>query len=449
MDDTIVAIATPLGEGGLGVVRLSGPQAFPIADQLFQSSNKLQKANSHTLHHGWITEKKQTIDEAVAACFRAPHSYTGEDVVEISCHGSPAVLKTVVRLAEGKGARPAHPGEFTQRAFLNGKMDLLQAEAVAELIHAKSEKARSAATEQLRGAFSQQIKSIRDPLVELLAHLEAHLDFVDDEIPGVSWKNVSATIKSIQEKAESFIALGAKGRWLREGIRVAIAGKPNVGKSSLFNALLSLDRAIVTDIPGTTRDILEERVDWAGYPFVLLDTAGLRETMDPVELLGTSRARDAHAAADIVLIVLDGSVKLSSDDQKIMDALNNKPVVVALNKSDQGQTVEPSQFSFPAVPTSVVKNQGLSELKAALIGMVAKNSAESESQFLTNERHVQHLTRYQNHLSSVLSAIEKRHPTEAIALDLRQALLEVGHITGENTSEDVLNSIFRQFCIGK
>lgn len=449
VDDTIVAIATPLGEGGLGVVRLSGPKAFVIADHLFQFPDKLQKANSHTLHHGWITENKHTVDEAVAACFRGPHSYTGEDVVEISCHGSPAVLKTIVRLAESLGARPARPGEFTQRAFLNGKIDLLQAEAVAELIHAKSEKARAAATEQLRGAFSAQIKEIREPIVELLAHLEAHLDFVDDEIPGVSWAQASSTIGLVQNKADDLIALGARGRWLREGVRVAIAGKPNVGKSSIFNALLSLDRAIVTDVPGTTRDVLEERVDWGGYPFVLQDTAGLRDTADKVELIGTARARDAHFSSDIVLVVLDGSVGISDDETKLINSFYGKPVVIALNKSDKGQVVKTSQFDSLSIPTSVVKNMGLVELKKAFIDLVTQASSENESQFLANERHTRHLIKFKNHLQSAHSAIESHQQTEAVALDLRQALHELGMITGENANEDILDSIFQQFCIGK
>ncbi len=477
-EDTIVAIATPLGEGGLGVVRLSGSQSFAIADRVFQSKQKLSEAPTHTIHHGWITDvgaglragpngtipavdvmsggrggpplrtdqSNGFVDEAVAAVFRAPRSYTGEDVLEISCHGSPVVLKEVVRLCVQEGARPAQPGEFTQRAYLNGKLDLPQAEAVADLIHAQSSKARAAAAEQLRGQLSVRINGLREQIVDLLAHIEANLDFAEEEIPIIERDKMKTSLDKTILGLDELLSTSVKGRLLRDGLKVTLAGRPNVGKSSLFNALLAQDRAIVTDVPGTTRDTLEEKMEWDGFPVVLIDTAGLRSTDDAVESEGTARATRAHANADVIVFVVDGSVPFTDEDTRVSASLQGKTVVTALNKADRGCVVKiPS-----AVATSAKDGRGLSELKSAILASVVTRAPESEASLVvTNLRHARHLEAARDKLKAAKQSAAERRSEETVALDLRAALEELGEITGEAVTEDVLSAIFRQFCIGK
>ncbi len=456
--DTIVAIATPLGEGGLGVVRLSGPQTFTIGDALFRSKKKLSEAANHTLHHGWI----ENIDEVIASVFRAPHSYTGEDVVEFSCHGSPVVLKDVVRLCEAHGARPARPGEFTERAYLNGKLDLPQAEAVATLIHAQSSRARAAATQQLQGQLSMRVNVLREQLIKLLAQIEANLDFAEEGVPIIETDKAVKALENVLAGLEDLLATSMKGRLLREGVRVAFAGKPNVGKSSLFNALLAEDRAIVTDVPGTTRDTLEEKMEWNGVPITLVDTAGLRATADSVESQGTARAKRAHEQADVVLLVLDVSAPLTNEDREIANQLKDKKVVTAFNKVDKISSsamasathlitdANPASAKLAAM-VSAQSGEGLAELKKTIVNAVATNAtAETESSVIvTNLRHVHHLEKTRGHLVSARDAVRTNQSEESIAIDLRAALEQLGAITGESVTEDVLSSIFRQFCIGK
>lgn len=446
MDDTIVAIATPLGEGGLGVIRLSGPQAIMIAARMFHSKEKLTGAPTHTLHHGWVSD----IDEAVAALFRAPRSYTGEDVVEISCHGSPAVLKEIVRLCIAEGARIAKPGEFTERAYLNGKIDLLQAEAVADLIHSQSSRARSAAAGQLQGQLSMRINGLREQLINLLAHIEANLDFAEEEIPMIAREKIMKSLAKIKTGLDDLISTSVRGRLLRTGLRIALAGKPNVGKSSIFNSFLAQNRAIVTDMPGTTRDTLEEKIEWDGFPIVLIDTAGLRETADIVEAEGTERAARAQSDADVVLLVLDGSAPLSGDDERIAKRFIDKPLVVALNKADR-PIAATWQGSPAALPVSAKTGQGLSAIKQALLATVQTAAPENESSsvVVTNLRHVNHLEEALKQVANAEEAIARGELEESVALDVRGALEQLGQITGESVTEDVLSAIFRTFCIGK
>lgn len=452
-DDTIVAISTPLGQGGLGVLRLSGPQSLPIAARLFQNPS-FNAAASHTLHHGWIKSQGKVVDEAVAGFFRAPKSYTGEDVVEISCHGSPVVLKEVLRLAEEAGARLADPGEFTQRAYTNGKLDLLQAEAVAELISARSASARGAAAEQLRGVLSQRMKRIRGAVVDLLAHMEANLDFVEEDIPGLSREKMKAGLTAVAADIEALLATSLRGRWLREGVRVALVGKPNVGKSSLFNALLAHDRAIVSDIPGTTRDTLEEHLEWDGWPVVLTDTAGLRDTADAVEQKGTERALRASSLADVTALVLDLGESLTDEDRNAAARLKGKNLLVVLNKSDRPAKIDPASLKkeFPpvAVRTSALKGEGLVEFKRAVLSALSASAApDGEAVVVTNARHVRHLEKAAAALTEALRAAGGKESEEALSVPVREALKELSAITGESVTEDVLTSIFSRFCIGK
>ncbi len=452
-DDTIVAVATPLGQGGLGVVRLSGSDAFRIADLIFPTESKLSQASTHTLHHGWLHSETNVIDEAVAAVFRKPRSYTGDDVVEFSCHGSPAVLKEVVDLCVARGARPAEPGEFTQRAYLNGKMDLAQAEAVADVIHATSARARAAASDQLRGVLSSRLKTMRERLVMLLAKIEANLDFSEEGTPYVDRGEAKFELTHVLSELNALLSTSLQGRLYRDGVRVAIVGRPNVGKSSLFNALLASERAIVTAIAGTTRDTWEEMVVWNGYCIRLIDTAGLRDTVDEVERIGAERARHAQKTADVTMLVLDASAPLDPEDHELLAALPSESVVV-LNKNDRPSELTGNDLNqlsrFSSIFLSAKTGAGLSDLKEALVAKIPKTSREVESStVITNIRHVNHLEKMRKELELTMQAFKQRESEETVALPLRAALLELGKITGESVTEDVLSSIFRQFCIGK
>jgi tRNA modification GTPase len=395
------------------------------------------------------------VDEVVAGIFRTPHSYTGEDVVEFSCHGSPAVLKEILQLCQERGARLARPGEFTERAYRNGKMDLVKAEAVAELIRATSSSAAQAASDQLRGVLSERLQTIRRRLVDLLAHVEANLDFVEEDIPGLPSEKMKTDLTALESEVEQLLATSLKGRLLREGLKVTLAGRPNVGKSSLFNALLASARAIVTDVPGTTRDTLEEKLEWDGFSVVLTDTAGLRDTKSAVEQQGTLRARRAHASAHVVLLVVDGSVKLTAADRKIFPILKKKNSVVLLNKADKKLKVaradiEKLNRDAIVVETSAKTGAGLNEVKKAVLMLAQRDAPEVEgAPTITNLRHVHHLEKTAQHIQKAREALQKKRSEEAVAIDLRQALAELGAITGESVTEDVLSAIFRRFCIGK
>ncbi len=453
-DDTIAAIATPLGEAGLGVIRLSGPAALSIADQLFDGRRPLSTAASHTLHHGWISRAARRLDEAVAAVFRAPTSYTGEDVVEFSCHGSPAVLRELLGWCCESGARLARPGEFTQRAFVNGRMDLAQAEAVASVIGARSARSARAAADQLAGGLSARVGELRKKVIELLADIEANLDFADEDIPNLPKDRVAAAIGSLTDGINLLLSTGTRGRWLREGGSVVLAGRPNVGKSSLFNAFLAEERSIVTDVPGTTRDTIEERLSWDGYPIALVDTAGLRATVDPVEAIGTDRARRAAGSADVVVLVVDASQPLTDDDRAISRALNGQAVVVALNKSDRPAQVTPTDIVRiglqRSVPVSAVTRAGLADLRSAVLSLFPSGPETGESGVvITNERHAEKLAESLSACESAIDALHAGRGEDAVAFDLRRAAGALAAVTGEDVGEAVLDSIFSRFCIGK
>ena len=453
-DDTIVAIATPLGEAGLGVVRLSGPEALSIAASLFQSRQPLSLAASHTLHHGWIVNNGRRLDDAILAVFRSPRSYTGEDVVEFSCHGSPVVLRELLRWCCEGGARLARPGEFTQRAYVNGRMDLAQAEAVAALISAGSARAATVAAEQLAGGLSRRIDNLRKRVVDLLADLEANLDFVEEDIPAIEEDRVADAVRVLVRDIDDLVSTSVRGRILREGARVVLAGRPNAGKSSLFNAFLSQDRAIVTDVPGTTRDTLEERLVWDAHPLVIVDTAGLRDTTDPVEAEGTGRARRAQERADAIVFVIDASVPLTGDDRAAALSFQGRPVVVALNKSDQGAVItarDAVALGFSrAIPVSALAGDGLSDLRREVLQLLPRTpDVASEGVVITNERHAERLKEARDAAQAALEALAGGRSEEAVAADLRRAAHALAAITGVDVGEAVLDSVFRRFCIGK
>ncbi len=462
INDTIAAIATPLGKGGLGVIRLSGPKAFFVADKTFRCTSPLSRACSHTIHHGHIVKGKHKIDDALASVFKAPRSYTGENVVEISCHGSTLLLKRVLDLCLSTGARLADPGEFTKRAFLNNKMDLAQAEAVVDLIAAQSDTFRRLAMEQRQGRLSAHIEKLRKQVVELLAQLEANLDFVEDEIPALSQKNLLKNLRSLEQQIHRLIQTAPQGRLLREGIRGVMVGKPNTGKSSLFNALLNHDRAIVTEVPGTTRDTLEERIVINDVPVILTDTAGLRSHTCRVESEGIARAQRAIDTADIAIMVLDISQPPSQEDREVIKLLKNAKVVFAFNKQDLvpknkllGRIKE---FQIPClsksnhVLTSAVSGQGINPLEKAILiqsraGCFSKESAPVPT--VINVRHESLLKEASQSLQKGIKEAGASCNEECITLDLRKALDNLNQITGKEINDEILHAIFSRFCVGK
>ncbi len=465
LEDTIIAIATPLGEGGLGVLRIAGPEALKTAANIFRAKKSLLETPSHTAVHGRLMDGDTVLDECVATVFRAPRSYTGEDVVELSCHGGVLLMKRALALGLAAGARMAEPGEFTRRAFLNGKMDLAQAEAVGDLIAAQSETMRRLSVDQLEGKLSAFLQGVRRAILDLLAQMEANLDFVDDEVPALPREEFLKRAAAVASDISALLATAPQGRLVREGLRIAIVGKPNAGKSSLFNALLRADRAIVTDIPGTTRDTLEEKALLGSVPVVLTDTAGLRAEGDAVEKEGMARTRRAFEHADRILWVMDASRPFSDEDERVAKLVSGRNVVPALNKSDllpdaQRNSASPAvrtasqkaRDSFggdiPLVLTSAVTGLGLDDLRLALLG---KDSISEASQAPTVVR-----LRHENLLRQALAALEEARRDaekglgdECLSLSLRKSLESVDQITGEQTDDAILDSIFSKFCIGK
>ncbi|MBI3621461.1 MAG: tRNA uridine-5-carboxymethylaminomethyl(34) synthesis GTPase MnmE [Nitrospirae bacterium] len=465
LTDTICAIATPLGVGGLGVVRLSGPNALGISSKIFSSqrhgatSSALEQAASHTVHHGWMIDPSsgEPVDEVLLTLMRTPHSYTREDTVEISGHGGPVVLARLLELCLSAGARLAEPGEFTKRAFLNGRLDLTQAEAVMALIHAESETAHRLALRQLRGEVAGSIRTIRDALIELLAQAEAGLDFVEQglvEPPSDQW---CGRLDAIQQQLAALIDSARVGELLREGIHTVIAGRPNVGKSSLFNRLLRKDRAIVTPFPGTTRDLLEEMLVINNFPLRLIDTAGIRTTPDPIEQEGMQRARRSIDDADLVLLVLDGSQPLQSDDRLLIDQMMTNKTIIIFNKLDVCEPVDYSTLAarrpqVPIVNISAVNGTGCDQLKEQISRLlIERTGGMSERAVITTSRHQQALTAAAEQLVRARQAAADGLSGECIASDLNEAIKQLGGIIGVEGAftEELLDNIFNQFCIGK
>lgn len=462
--DTIVAIATPPGRGGLGVVRISGPDAARIASDLIGRKTplkpryatfttlKLQKFNY--VEFGVRPRIQHLSDRAVITFFPTPASYTSEDVVEISAHGSPVVLNSIVRAAVDAGARLAEPGEFTLRAFLNGKLDLIQAEAVADLIEAVTPLQARTAFDQLEGTLTKAIGEIDKDLFDIMAKLEASLDFPDEGYHFVAPKEARASIAHVIERIDTLLAQASRGRLVREGAQVAIVGAPNVGKSSLFNALLNTNRAIVTAIPGTTRDLLTERADIGGLSLALIDTAGVRETSDVVEQEGVSRARDTIGVADLTIVVLDRSRPLSKDDRDLLDATASRPRVISINKNDlpaaNSATSGAENFSAPgAVSISAKTGAGIDALIDAIASKLSSTDSLRDQPQITNIRHTVLLERAKEALTRASTALESEVSEEFPLLDLQEASAALQEITGKKTSDDLLRHIFQRFCIGK
>jgi tRNA modification GTPase len=448
-NETIVAISTPPGRGGIGIVRLSGPHAQEIGGALIRVRQPLEHARARVAEIV-DPDTQAKLDEAVVTWFAAPNSYTGEELVEIAAHGSPVVLDLLVRLALQRGARLARPGEFTERAFLSGRIDLTQAEAVRDLIEAQTLYQARVAAEQMGGALSRRIQPAKQALVELIAVLEAGIDFAEDDIDVTPDTEIVTRIATISNELESLARSFEHGRIVRSGLSLAIVGRPNVGKSSLFNRLVERERAIVTATPGTTRDLVTERVSLGGIPLELIDTAGLRESNEEAESLGIQKSREALADADVALIILDGSVPVRDDERELIASLAGRRSLVVRNKSDltpeDPERAEPSLFS---VQTSALTGAGIAELRDALLALVRGSGGESESGMLTSLRHQEAVSGAISSLAAATRAVPNRIPHEMLLLDLYAALRHLDSLTGETTPDDILNRIFSSFCIGK
>ena len=480
LQDTICAIATPMGEGGIGILRISGEKAIEVAAGLvrLRSGRPLDSVKSHVMHHADLLEavavqepstrlaqpgycppaSPLAIDEALIVVMRAPRSYTAEDVVEIQCHGGPLILQTLCEAVIRQGARLAEPGEFTKRAFLNGRLDLTQAEAVLDTIRAKTAGSLRIAQEHLRGSLSVEIDRMREALIRLLAHVEAAIDFTEEDLAFIQPEELTADLQKTIEELSRLVDSCREGRILREGVTAAIIGRPNVGKSSLLNAFLRTDRAIVTPVPGTTRDVLEEVLNIRGVPVRLFDTAGVHATEDPVEQEGIRRSLAAMEQAELLLIVLDGSMPLTEEDHELLSRYRDKKRLVVINKTDLPFRIDSSALAAlehdepgcAVVRISAQTGGGLDDLRDHLRAMILRADFEpGESVVVTHLRHQSALLRAKEAVTSAAGSVAAKLSGEFVAMDLRAAIDALGEITGAVSTDDILDRVFREFCIGK
>jgi tRNA modification GTPase len=452
--DTIAAVATPFGEGAIGIVRISGPDTLRIVKEIFKTPSG--KIKPRFAHYGEVInpESGDTLDEGILIFYKAPRSYTGEDMAELNLHGNPLILGEVLNLILSRGARLAEPGEFTKRAFLNGKLDLTQAEAVAELISAKTELARKLALNQLKGALSNEIKPLREELLNLHALVESSIEFEEEDIPTITPEELKERIEAVLKRVKNLLRTAKTGNAIRRGIKMAIIGRPNVGKSSLFNRLLGEERAIVSSVAGTTRDFIEETVNIGGIPIRLIDTAGIREAVDEIEKIGVERSLKKLEEADVILFVLDASQPLTEEDLRLAHLVSraDKPTVVALNKIDLGEVLKdlPEEIGkFPAVRVSAKTGEGLDGLRKEILRNAGIFTAEGGNIYISI-RHAELLKSAERALKNALQYLEGGFfSPEILMLDLREATDSLGEIIGAVATEDVLGQIFSTFCIGK
>lgn len=456
--ETIAAISTPLGESGIGIIRMSGPLSGAIARKLFKSKKTPFSFVSHHFHYGELIDpgNGNPVDEVLIVLMKAPKTYTKEDMVEIHCHGGYFILQKTLELVLASGARMAQPGEFTKRAFLNGRIDLTRAEAVIDLINARTRESLEIAGQQLRGHFYNEMVSVRENLIECLALLEAHIDFPEEEVDDISFNGMKGNLLNMVQKLEEWISTYEEGRVFREGVLCTITGKTNVGKSSLLNRLLRQERAIVTPVPGTTRDVIEEVLNIHGIPVRLTDTAGLRKSKDSIEQEGVRRAKERVADADLVLLMIDGSRDIDDDDEEIIREIETKKKLVVLNKKDLSMKIplESMKERFPGhsiVQISALKGEGIEGLKQAIYsGLLYRDTRISPDHLIVaNIRHKTALSKIRQNLSDALRGLEEGISIEFIAFEIRAALNNLGELVGETTTEEVLDRIFNQFCIGK
>ena len=457
IDDTIAAIATAPGEGGIGIVRISGEKSLEVAQSIFKSkSGKMIKDyNTRTLIYGKIVDGEKVIDEVLVAYMKGPNSYTAEDVIEINCHGGFISVKKILELILSKGVRIADAGEFTKRAFLNGRIDLSQAEAIIDVIKSKTDMAHEVAQNQLEGSLAKKIKGLRMNVTEVLAHLEVSIDFAEEDVEEITYQTLEEKSLELRNEIKKLYDTAESGKILRDGLKTVIVGKPNVGKSSLLNSILGENRAIVTDIAGTTRDVIEEFVNIKGIPLKIVDTAGIRETEDVVEKIGVEKSRESFSTADLVIMVLDASRKLSEEDMEILESIKNKKTIVLLNKVDLEAQIELEKIkefvsSDDIIEISALKNQGIEELQDKIESMVYQGSVKNSSNLMiTNSRHKDALFKAYESINDAISAIEQRMPYDFIEVDFKNIWDYLGYINGDTVREDLLDTIFANFCIGK
>ncbi|MEA4973132.1 MAG: tRNA uridine-5-carboxymethylaminomethyl(34) synthesis GTPase MnmE [Candidatus Metalachnospira sp.] len=459
LDDVIAAVSTPIGNGGIGIVRLSGTGAVAVADKIFTAADgkKLKNKKSHTITYGHIVDSKSlcVIDEVLVMLMLAPKTYTNEDVVEINCHGGMLVTNKVLELVLNNGARIAEPGEFTKRAFLNGRIDLSQAEAVMDLIESKTELSRQTAINQLEGSIKEKVHFLRDELLDMIAAIEAAIDYPEHDVEEETYSEMYKRIKSLIERINKLLEFADTGKIIREGVQAVILGKPNVGKSSLLNLMLMEERAIVTDIPGTTRDTVEEYMNFGGIPVKIIDTAGIRDTGDAVEKIGVEKSRKCAENADIIFMMIDASLPLSSEDIEILEFIKNKKSIILVNKTDIDNKIDFDKLCMYTdekniIYISVKEDTGIDKLTERFMELFFGGEIQTkDSVIISNVRHKNMLCKAAEALERAIVTIETRMPEDFISMDLQEALSALGEITGDSVDDEIIDRIFTRFCLGK
>ncbi|HEK7082648.1 TPA: tRNA uridine-5-carboxymethylaminomethyl(34) synthesis GTPase MnmE [Staphylococcus aureus] len=456
--DTITSISTPMGEGAIGIVRLSGPQAVEIADKLYKGKHLLNDVPSHTINYGHIIdpESKEVVEEVMVSVLRAPKTFTREDIIEINCHGGILTINRVLELTMTYGARMAEPGEFTKRAFLNGRIDLSQAEAVMDFIRSKTDRASKVAMNQIEGRLSDLIKKQRQSILEILAQVEVNIDYPEyDDVEDATTEFLLEQSKEIKQEINHLLDTGAQGKIMREGLSTVIVGKPNVGKSSMLNNLIQDNKAIVTEVAGTTRDVLEEYVNVRGVPLRLVDTAGIRETEDIVEKIGVERSRKALSQADLILFVLKNNEALTQEDYTLYEVVKNEDVIVIVNKMDLEQNIDINEVKdmigdTPLIQTSMLKQEGIDELEIQIRDLFFGGEVQNQDMtYVSNSRHISLLKQARQTIQDAIDAAESGVPMDMVQIDLTRTWEILGEIIGETASDELIDQLFSQFCLGK
>ena len=456
--DTITSISTPMGEGAIGIVRLSGPQAIEIGDTLYKGKKKLSEVDTHTINYGHIIdpETNETVEEVMISVLRAPKTFTREDIIEINCHGGILTINRILELTMTYGARMAEPGEYTKRAFLNGRIDLSQAEAVMDFIRSKTDRASKVAMNQIEGRLSDLIKKQRQSILEILAQVEVNIDYPEyDDVEDATTEFLLEQSKNIKEEINRLLETGTQGKIMREGLSTVIVGRPNVGKSSMLNNLIQDNKAIVTEVAGTTRDVLEEYVNVRGVPLRLVDTAGIRDTEDIVEKIGVERSRKALSEADLILFVLNNNEPLTEDDQTLYEVVKNEDVIVIINKTDLEPRLDIDEVKkmigdMPLIQTSMLKQEGIDELEIQIRDLFFGGEVQNQDMtYVSNSRHISLLKQARHSIQDAIDAAESGVPMDMVQIDLTRTWEILGEIIGESASDELIDQLFSQFCLGK